>query len=76
MASVARAAAASVTWDVLDAPGAHAWRRCYIAGNDPDVYYLLGTNGLIGYVGDGETIEIKSANISTTGTMQGLCGGG
>ena len=67
------------TWSILIAPTTTAadqpYRQVYIAGDNPNVLYLVGINGEIAFVPDGVTIWNKRGNLSTSGTIKGLCGG-
>lgn len=55
-----------------------AYTRAYMAGNDPNVIYLLGEQGRIGYVGDFATIDERSGNLTgglSISQFVALCGG-
>jgi hypothetical protein len=67
------------TWTTVIQPtttGAdQPYRGVYIAGNNPNVWYLIGINGAIGQVTDGLTVVSRKGNLSTSATVRGLCGG-
>jgi hypothetical protein len=51
------------------------YKQVYIAGNNPNAWYLIGINGAIGQVTDGLTVVSRKGNLSTSATVRGLCGG-
>ncbi len=53
------------------------YRRAALAGDNPDVIYLWGVNGAIGYSQDfGETIDDRTGNIGdfSPGELIGIAG--
>jgi hypothetical protein len=67
-----------LTWTTLVAPDTAfttKYVRCAISGDNPEVFYLWGRSGTIGYSNDGGvTIDSRIGNISTIGTMLNICG--
>lgn len=71
------ALAASPTWRVIVPPAVSMpYRGVYIAGDNRNVFYLMGIDGSVALSSDGgNTFRSKQGNIATTGVMVGLCGG-
>jgi hypothetical protein len=70
------ALASAPAWETVIAPSSSVpYRGVYIAGGDPDVWFLFGLNGAIAHVTDGAAVRSKKGNLSTSAAVVGLCGG-
>jgi hypothetical protein len=70
------ALASAPAWDVIVAPSSSVqYRGVYIAGGDPNVWFLFGVSGSIAHVTDGATVRSKKGNLTTSAAVVGLCGG-
>jgi hypothetical protein len=70
------ALASAPAWETVIAPSSSVpYRGVYIAGGDPDVWFLFGINGAIAQVTDGATVRSKKGSMTTSATVVGLCGG-
>ncbi len=70
------ALASAPAWEAIIAPsGSVPYRGVYIAGGDPNVWFLFGINGAIAHVTDGATVRSKKGNLTTSAAVVGLCGG-
>jgi hypothetical protein len=70
------------TWTTIWGPQStrvNAYLRGAVSGSNEDVFYMFGSNGMIGYVSDGATIDDRRGNITSMsspspGDMVGICG--